>query len=354
MNKEPIKQIKSMQLRSVNFVLSAIIIACGINFVVTGIINYIDSTGDAIYIIIGCILIILPVLIFVIYAMINASSKINIDCVITYDENNKQLVEIPRYNFSEELVRYLVAACKESNDIKSLWQKDSLRIKTIKDKDNNNRILPSEPANLLNQLIEYIILEELSLVTTDFFNNENINKNKVISFNKMDITDLLATNSFLNLFSKPMNERAAFVNRNEENIIMAYSSNGAIYNKFELQLPKRCKIYRKRSNVIEVKHPLFTMDLKSAFMGFNTSLPRHFGKNYLHKNVHNIESYEAEIEIELKLSWKAFLIHKSKYYEWIDHYIEHLIKKNSFAHFINKINWDLVETILECNRKDLL
>ena len=57
------------------------------------------------------------------------------------------------------------------------------------------------------------------------------------------------------------------------------------------------------------------------------------------------------IGIELKLSWKAFFIRKSEYFEWIDKYIGNLIEHNSFQHFIDSIHWDIVETIMECNAK---
>ena len=353
MKKEPIKQIKDVQAKALNFILSTIIIACGVNFIATGIVGCIaNDRNGIIYLVIGCCLIIFTIIVFLIVALLHSTSKTIIECAVTYDRKNKTLVEIPRYDFSEELKKYLDAACNESVDIKSIWNKDYLGFNGLTNKKEKTLVSLSHSAALLNQLIEYILLQELSLITVDYFNKSNFKKDKVNIISKIDVPDLFADNVFLSLFSKPTSDRIAFDNRETPNVVMAYSHNGALYEKFELSLPKQCKIYRKNSNIVELKHPLFKLQLTPAFTGFGIVLPRNFEKHYLHSSIHKVRSYKAMIGIELKLSWKSFFIRKSEYFGWIDEYIQHLIEHNSFKYFIDNIHWDIVETIIECSRKD--
>lgn len=353
MNIKPVKQIKNVQAKTLNFVLSAIIIAFGINFIVSGIIEYVDNKEGWIYIIIGSILVFITI--FVLYLMELLQSRIAtiIECVVTYDKEKKELIEIPGYSFSEDLKKYLEAACTESDDIKSVWTKDYLGLTGIINKDKGNtKVLLTQSATLLNQLIEYILLKELSLITIDYFNKPNFKKKKVNEIREIDVPDLVARNVFLNLFAKSTSERAAFGHQEKPNVVVAYAPNGALFERFELKLPKKCKIYKNSFNVIELKHPLFTLKLTPAFTGFGEVLPHNFKRHYLHSSISKVQSYKAMIGIELKLSWKAFFISKSKYFEWIDKYIEYLMAHNSFQYFIDTIHWDVVETIIECNTKE--
>lgn len=220
MNNKPIKQIKNVQTKTLNFILSAIIIACGINFIVSGIVDYIDNKQGWIYIVIGSILVFLTILVLCIIELIQSRSKTIIECAVTYDEEKKELIEIKGYSFSENLKRYLDAACSESKDIKSVWNKDLLGLNGIINNDKGNtKVSLTQSSALLNQLIV-------------------------------------------------------------------------------------------------------------------------------------VQSYDAMIGIELKLSWKAFFIKNSEYFEWIDKYIEKLIKHNSFQYFNDSIHWDIVKIIMECNEKE--
>lgn len=353
MSNKPIKQIKNVQAKTLNFILSAIIIACGINFIVTGVVSYVANKEGWIYMIIGSALVVITVLVFFLIELLHAKSETIIECAVTYDKEKKELIKIVGYSFSEDLKMYLDAACNESTDIKSVWNKDYLGFNDIVNKENGNTLISlSHSANLLNQLIEYILLKELSLITVDYFNKPHFKREKVNIIRKIDVPDLFATNVFLTLFTKPTGERIAFDNHEEPNVVMAYAPNGALFERFELELPKKCKIYKNSSNIIELKHPLFKLKLTPAFTGFGEVLPHNFEKHYLHSSIYKVDSYKAMIGIELKLSWKAFFIRKSEYFEWIDQYIEYLVRHNSFQNFVETIHWDIVETIIECSQKE--
>lgn len=353
MKNKPIKQIKRVQTKTLNFILSAILIACGINFVVTGTVSYVANKEGWIFIVVGCILVVLTIFVLFLIELLHATNKTIIDCVVTYDREKKELIKIKGYSFSEDLKMYLDAARKESNDIKSIWNKDYLGLSEIVNNDKGNtQVSLSHSAKLLNQLMEYMLLKELALTTVDYFNRPQFKEKKLTKLEKMDVPDFVATNIFLNLFSKATSERSVFNNLENPNVVMAYASNGALFERFELILPQKCKIYKKDNKIIELKHPLFKLKLTPVFTEFGAVLPDNFEKHYLHSSIFEVESYEAMIEIDLKLSWKAFFIRKSEYFEWIDKYIEYLFRRYSFQNFIEKISWDIVETIIECNKKE--
>lgn len=131
-----------------------------------------------------------------------------------------------------------------------------------------------------------------------------------------------------------------------------FYKNGMLFEKFELELPRKCEIHKPGKNILELKHPLFKLILTYSFTEFNTVFPRNFEKFYMHRNLLDIIGYHANIKIELKLSWKSLFIRKSCYYEWIDKYIQNLIDDNSFKQFIDSIQWNIVETIIEHGNKD--
>lgn len=135
--KSPIKLIKDVQAKTFNIIMSTIIIACGVNFLVTGIVNYIANKDGLIYIISGCVLILLTIFGLMLYNLLRTSKKTIIECAVTYDEKNKKLIRIPRYSFSEYLKDYLEAACNESADIKSVWNSDTLGLKGLINKKNS-------------------------------------------------------------------------------------------------------------------------------------------------------------------------------------------------------------------------
>ena len=78
-----------------------------------------------------------------------------------------------------------------------------------------------------------------------------------------------------------------------------------------------------------------------------TSIPNRFIDKYM-KCEEKIDCFKVWIGIELKFTWKAFLMNKIQYYEWIDEYINEINEYASFEKFVKKIQWELANTILSC------
>jgi hypothetical protein len=82
-------------------------------------------------------------------------------------------------------------------------------------------------------------------------------KQTLSTYGRKDIPSVLLTNTFLELFSRPMAERPAFVGfgTDNENTVYAIGADGVIFEKFDLTLPKGSAVKRPEKNkiVIETK-----------------------------------------------------------------------------------------------------
>lgn len=352
MKDSSIKQIKKAQFNILQLILTTVLVATGVNFLVTGAISYFEGQSGLLFVILGIVLIVLTIIITLVIDFRKSEIKEIINAVICYEPKNQELIKIPEYTLSEDLKKYLKAACIESKDIESLWKKDRLGMREIyNDIDPKSTYVElSQSSIVLNKLVEYLILKRLSLTTVDYFNKATFDKRKIIELTEYDIPEIVVSNMFLSLFSKKMALREAFDNQEGNNIVVAYGKNGEIYDKFELYLPRKCKIVRKNLNTIILKHPLFKLELTPAFSGFGAVLPQGFEREYLKVDILKTRAYKLYIGVKLKFSWKALFIGKSLYYDWIDTFIENLHNDMDFDKFIDDIHWNIVRAINQCNK----
>lgn len=117
MKNSPIKQIKKTQFNIIQLILTTVLIASGVNFLVTGAVSHFENKSGSLLIIIGISLIVLTVIISLIIDFKKSKIKEIINAVISYDPQKQELIKIPKYKLSEDLIHYLNAACIESKDI---------------------------------------------------------------------------------------------------------------------------------------------------------------------------------------------------------------------------------------------
>jgi len=348
MNKESVEIIKEAKSKTLELVLTTVLIAAGINLIVIGISSLIPQVNTYVSIISGIVLIILS-LGFVLYSsFMQSCQKRIINAVVIYNKENMSVIRVPNYGFSEDIYRYLNAAISEDSNIMGIWTQDKLGVTDIFNNASPDatHIAVSRSGAVLNQLIEYLVLKKLSIFTTDYFNLPSFNKKKIKTLKRVDVADLVASNIFLNLFSRPTYERLAFDNKPTK-MVYGYGKNGAIYDRFELTLPDKCEVSRKDHNIISIKHPYFKLTISPAFTGFGAIVPTSFLKKYLkQEDINNLSCFKVRIGIDLKFSWRAFFMNKTEYYTWIDNYIDSIEQYASFKQFRNKIQWDTVEAIL--------
>lgn len=183
----------------------------------------------------------------------------------------------------------------------------------------------------------------------NYFNQRHLNNN-VINLDQKSIPDILLENRFLKLFSEDPNNRMSFVNddpeNDYENVVESYQ-NGAIFRRFQLNLPKGSKVFRLDKNTISIETKLFTLTIKILFGGFNTFIQKEFFDYYLHTKKNDCTEFEFNIEIKVKYKLHSiFKIMDWKYYNCLDEYIERLSHYCDIDTFYNDINWKQNKTII--------
>lgn len=341
----PIENLYLSQRSFYNLIIAAVVLSMGINIIVSDL-----SCGIYWGIALAC-----GSLLFLAYRevkLLRTTKKI--DAVMLFDQKEHKLVKIPNYEFSRDVCDFLNAAIAESSDIKGLWESEPIGLIPISHNMSELEYKSSKTNSLMSQLIEYILIDRLSLTTEAYFHISKIDDNRTLTRN--DINDYVATNPFVALFSKPPSERAAFGNEKDydDNICFMFGENDVIYNRFELVIPNKCILKRGKhgmeSSTIVLSHPFFTLEIISEFTGDNANLPINFEEMYLGKFHNDISCYSVPITIRFTPSFFSFLFLRRRYYRWIDRYISCMEDYASFDKFIEKIQWYNVNAMICCQK----
>ena len=166
---------------------------------------------------------------------------------------------------------YLKAALSENKALKNIWIKNGLRVDYI-DENGNYILKTSKSCDILNELIEYCILNRLCTHLNSYFKLNKLNDIKVID--RYEIPDILLENRFLKIFSEDINNREYFIDcipdKNEdEEFVSINGKEGTLYEKFELLLPRNSKIKRKNKNTILIDNYIFTISLSCMYDGYS-------------------------------------------------------------------------------------
>jgi len=154
---------------------------------------------------------------------------------LVYDKNKNRIMDVPRYELADDLVHYLDSAFLENQALKVIWDKEPLK-KNLEsdDKPQSNQ--------LICEAVEYFVLDNLCIHLTDYFAKEKFKSEKLDTMTREQIPNQILNNRFLELFSRPMQNRPAFVEEalsksGDVEAIVSISGKGKeYYNKFELTL----------------------------------------------------------------------------------------------------------------------
>lgn len=310
-----------------------------------------ESTG---YLLIGFITIIFLCIIILAKKLGNTRShKLNIEAFLVVDPKENKLIDIPRYNYVEDLISYINGAFKENSALQSQWKKEPIGsafdIKTKK-------VKKTASAKLITEATEYSILDDLSTHLTDYFNQEKYSTSELQVYSREDMPDILLSNRFMALFTTPMENRAIFDQEDTDDehgiIVKSFGKDGAIYHKFDLTLPIKTKVSRDEFGAIKFDTENFILTINVNFDEFSFVSPRGFKKYYL--GITDFErSSEYQLNIEISVEFKFITLLKSSkwdYHAWIDGFLDSIENKMSANTFFKTISWDLAYTIIQCEK----
>ena len=342
--------ILSIRSNLVELVAVAVVIGFGISLAATGLSLRLDQSGT-VQLWLGTLLTVGGCLYLVRRVVPKVNKSFGFEGVLVVRKINNEVVPIDRYELAEHTARSIAALTTENKALGRAWANSSLKPLDITDRNAQHRA--SAAAKLAQEAVEYFVLHEFSLHLSEHFdNNPRVSDGEVQRIGRQDIPSVLLDNRFLELFSKPMDEREAFMVQSDQvnppqegTIVWATGRGGAIFDRFELILPAGAVTSRIDSGSIQVRTERLSMQVAVDFEGWSAVLPRRFGELYLNARFDDIDSYTVNLHIDVKFAWWALFTPAGwEYYRWLDSFVEKMSKAFSFEQFISDVGWHAVLT----------
>ena len=255
-----------------------------------------------------------------------------------------RFVPIYRYRFSRDMEDVLLSVFKENSVFEDKWVNAFKEKKAINKEvfeknciDKNKDII-----GFVGELVEYNFLNRLSLKQSDYFHN---NSDDIEVLTRDKISKYVLQNRVLEMISKPFEERKAFSDTpsdTEGNGTTVYMvSDGVVYERFELRLPKGTTLYKDKNNALVIKNRNYSICFKHGFNGYGAVLPTRFAHLYLNKDFQDTSVFSLDPELKIKLNPFFFLFSSNwKSMNWIDIICEEFSDYFSFDRFIEKIGYE--------------
>jgi len=258
--------------------------------------------------------------------------------------------EIDRYEFSDRLKRYFQGMAAENKAIAKIWRESPLGFEF--DATERTAKLHRSHANaLVLEAIEYFVLNKLSLHLSAYFDSErDVDESAVVRVNRRDIPQVLLENRFLELFSKPMETREAFMDHSSgeeaHTVVYATGKDGAFFDHFELVLPAGSKVERQRDSGLRIETSRFTLTVSPKFPGTATLFPNNFEELYLKRSFNDLDLYGVRLHVKVEFKWRSFLTGNGwDHYEWLDSFLDELVSTFHFDEFLSKIQWEAAASV---------
>jgi len=356
-NRRPvIEGVVSSQKRIVELIGVAVLLAFGVNlladsFIASGIL------GSLWIFIIGAAFCIASLVLLAVFLFKRVDAR-HLKMFLVYDKEDKKIIPVPRYDFGDQISEYLKAAFIENPALKSQWEKEPLHELWDDDSDKEVQGLNQAlSAKLLIEAVEYYVLSLLSVHLEDYFNKKELASENLVTYDRVDIPDILLSNRFLEMFSRPMKERPAFSQENgevrAEGKTVACYSNNAIYEEFNLVLPKNTIVKRFGGNGIEIDAKKLKMLLEVEFGGYCTVVPFEFLEYYLCMAKDDIQEryivFKVGLNVTISIKWMSLLSWAGReYYNWVDSFLTEIEERVSQDYYFRYIGWESAYTALMC------
>ncbi len=345
-----IKKLLKERIGLFELIVIAIIIGLSIELISNGLNSILDSENWK-GILYGAVLLLIGFSYFIFKIIKLKSSKRSFKGFIIFDPKKNNILHIPRYNYSKELSEDISCAFNENKALKKLWNAEPLDSRFKRDKKGNIKSEKPKSFSLIIQATEYFIIKELSMHLSSYFNRNRHDEKKLQEISRKDIPSVLLENQFLELFSKPMEQRDAFVDDtltpdDSEGTIVASYREGYKFEHFDLVLPKKTKILKPKENELLIETSRLKIKISIDFDGMGEVLPFSFNEYYLNlDNRRDFHEFEIKINVSVNFKLKGYLTRNGwEYFEWVDSFIKVLEKRFSKKIFFKKINWDTMSS----------
>ncbi|HIF9309364.1 TPA: hypothetical protein ACX6RK_001577 [Photobacterium damselae] len=231
MKKRRLADLLAFKTNLLEILAIAVIVALGVNVFSAGLVGFFDLPYSN-TLILGILLIFIVALFLIRNIKPINSGAFVFEAAICVDKESKKLIPIEGYPFAEDTSRFVKAICTENKAIHKLWTDDPIGSgfsfadgKQVRKKPKSNL--------LLVEAVEYYVLNSLSLHLNSYFIKNGLSSDdELITLERKNIPSVLLENRYLDLFSKPMEEREAFLKHSNESthgkVVYAFGKDGTI------------------------------------------------------------------------------------------------------------------------------
>lgn len=373
-----VKRVMQSRRNLCQLLIVAVLLALGVNLIASWFVHEF-TTKPWVISVVGLLLIITAGLYLIRFLIKESSVNQKFKAALIFDQKTKKHVRIEQNDFSEEFNKSLRAIIVENKALKTAWESEKVferadkssstekndAVATPRKKSSDEKISyfsivqketksednTSSPKSILIEIVEFCMLEFLSLHLSSYFGHNRHEENRIVTVEREHIPGLLLENRVLSLLSTPIEDRQIFVqsgiNKHPPDGVIhsIYGSNGAVYERFNLILPKGTSITRPQPGVIHLEHRHFSMTMKCSFGCYSLNLPRYFEALYIGSDSKKLDPRQLDISISAQLKSSSLtLLSGWVYYQWIDSFMEYLKEKVSFDSFLERIDWQSTST----------
>ena len=202
--KEISNKINNQKNENIDLIIITVIVGLGVNILATALINSLPIKYNIYYLlIIGIALSLFVLFIYIIIKIKSLKTKVEIRSNFIFNNDIKDFIIIPDYIVTNDMQKYIYSLLKESKKFNKKYL-NSEYIKTGNKESLNKE--DDDFKNIINELIEYLILDKLAMTSIDFYNIFD----KISIYNIDNLPSSIKENEFLKTFTKEIKKRKEF------------------------------------------------------------------------------------------------------------------------------------------------
>ena len=293
------------------------------------------------------------------------------DAALVLSSDALQPVESEVYRFSQQLALILKAAFHENKAFADAWSREP--VTTYWEHEFSDRgSKPAKPApaglRLLHEALETWLIQRLSTHLTDYYNHLEDGKRNTVTFQREHAPSLLLENRILSLLSTPVSDRPVFLEGHGSGVTRSDSGSskrvvytqmgpgGALFERFELVLPKGSRLSRRPSGELTIDTPRLHLSLRAVHEGFNASLPFRFVSHYYGSESFRVSCLLVRVRLTGHVKPLGLLRRQGwDLYRWVDSFADSIEETASVERLLERIQWPTLDALLmakEAKRND--
>ena len=246
------------------------------------------------------------------------------------------------------------AAFSQRPDLFFQWLSDPLELTTGPTPDGfvESRSDESLSAQLVREMVEYIILEQLVILTTDYFSGEGFTQSSLKEYDREGIPDVLLRNRFLELFTR--SPQVSGIPKGAE--LIAIVGGNIHYLRFDMKLPAKSSVRRGPDHEIVIDNPFLVLKIRPMFEGSASDLPPRFLHHFVGVDRavgDNIYAFAVRVGVSSETKWRGILSLRGwRYQLWAEQFIERMDELLGKERFFDQLLWPTVNAILQSTDVD--